>query len=358
MKITFLSFYSGHNQRGAEVVISELAERLSRDNQVQVFQSGKQTPQHSKVKRYVIPSTSDFGPRRSNLSLSRRLFLNHESRLISKFAQKVFSQIGPTDIIVPIDGGWEAFLTRLWAWKTYSKVVITGHSGKGWDDRINLLTHPDAFVALTESQKIWATKNGFGTRIVKIPNGVDTVAFNPSVRPALINLPHPVILCVGALEKNKRPDLVIQAVSRLKRGSLLLVGDGEDKSDIVALGRKLLGSRFSQIVTDHHEIPRYYTAADLFTLPTVPWEPFGLVFLEAMACGRPVVAPGDEIRREIIGNAGIFVDPKDTTAYADALNKALTTSWGTKPRKQAEKFSWETVSAKYEDLFRSLVGNR
>ncbi len=97
-----------------------------------------------------------------------------------------------------------------------------------------------------------------------------------------------------------------------------------------------------------------YRSADLFTFSTVPWESFGIVLVEAMASGLPVVATDDPIRREIVGDAGLFVDPIDTDAYAAAIQKALDTDWGNKPRLQAEKFSWDKIAKQYETLFNSL----
>jgi len=73
-----------------------------------------------------------------------------------------------------------------------------------------------------------------------------------------------------------------------------------------------------------------------------------------MASGLPVVAADDPIRREIVGDAGIFVDPTDTDAYAKAIKEALGKNWGDVPRKQAEKFSWDEIALKYERLLKSL----
>jgi glycosyltransferase involved in cell wall biosynthesis len=274
---------------------------------------------------------------------------------VKAFSFKAIKKIGNADIIIPTDSGWESILTRFWAWRNNARVVIIGHSGKGWDDRINLLTRPDVFVTLSDFQAKWARKNAFGVRVTKIPNGIDLDRFNPGVKPISIDLPRPIVLCVGALEPNKRVDLTIRAVARMKKGSLLAIGDGQSREEIIQLGNRLLPGRFRQLRTSYADMPRYYTATDVFTLPTVWWEPFGLVYLEAMACGLPVVAPNDPIRREIVGNGGLFVDPINTDAYARALLRALSMDWGQSPLFQAQKFSWDRVASQYEDLFRSII---
>ena len=101
-------------------------------------------------------------------------------------------------------------------------------------------------------------------------------------------------------------------------------------------------------------MPAVYAAADLFTFPTVPYESFGIALVEAMASGLPVVATDDPIRREIVGVAGLFVDPADTGAYAAALQKALKINWSKKPRIRAQQYSWSKIASDYDRLFRKL----
>jgi glycosyltransferase involved in cell wall biosynthesis len=102
-------------------------------------------------------------------------------------------------------------------------------------------------------------------------------------------------------------------------------------------------------------MPEVYRSADVFTLPSASSEAFGNVLVEAMATNLPVVATNDPIRHEIVGEAGILIDPENTEEYAAALQKALEINWGEKSRKQAEKFSWDKIALKYEELFLSLT---
>jgi len=73
-----------------------------------------------------------------------------------------------------------------------------------------------------------------------------------------------------------------------------------------------------------------------------------------MATNLPVVATNDQIRQEIVGDAGILVDPTNVQEYSLSLRKALETKWGDKPRKQAEKFSWDKIAEEYENLFQNI----
>lgn len=318
MKIAILSFYSGKVSRGVETYVAELAGRLKKNHVVTVFSGGS-------------------------------------SPSIESFTFNTLKKLDPaTQVVLATNGGWQSFFCRLWCWQHRASLLIPGQSGPGWDDRLNLLCRPDWFVALTNYQAAWAKRNGFGVKVVVIPNGVDLKKFQSSTAPKEIDLPKPLVLCVAALERAKRLDLVVKAVSQLEKASLLLVGQGSQEDNLQKLGDNLLSGRFRIRSFLHDAMPGVYAAADIFTYPTVPWESFGIVVLEALATGLPVVATDDPIRREIVGQAGLFLDPTNTDEYAAKLKEALSTNWGDKPRRQAEKFSWDAIAEKYEELFKSL----
>jgi glycosyltransferase involved in cell wall biosynthesis len=69
-----------------------------------------------------------------------------------------------------------------------------------------------------------------------------------------------------------------------------------------------------------------------------------------MAAGLPVVATDDENRRAIIGDAGIFVDPTDIQAYANAIKQALETDFDNKPIIQAAHYSWDQIIVQYQEV--------
>lgn len=309
MKIAFLNKYQNKVSRGAETFVYELSKRLSKNHTVDVI--------------------SD---------------INYLSLLGKKY-----------DVIIPTNGRFQVVIIRKIAWLTGAKVIVSGQSGIGWDDKVNLLSFPNVFVALTDKAKKWARKFNRFVRVEKIPNGVDIEKFNPEVESYKTGLKKPVVLAVGAFTGQKRLDLVIKAVSRLRDVSLLLVGSGGDlKEELESEGKKLLGDRFQILSIPFDKMPGVYKVASVFTLPSASSEAFGNVLVEAMATNLPVVATDDEQRQEIVGEAGILVNPTDTDVYANALQKALDTNWGNRPRKQAEKFSWDEIALKYEMLFKSL----
>jgi glycosyltransferase involved in cell wall biosynthesis len=281
--------------------------------------------------------------------LAKRLSQKHEVDILTRINwQKKY------DVVIPTNGRVQVFLTRLFTWFTGAKMVVSGQSGMGWDDRLNLYSMPNTFVALSSKALDWAKKVNPLVKSFNIPNGVDLQRFkNIDLR---LKNKTKVVLAVGAFTEQKRHELVIKAVSKLKNVKLIIAGgEGELKEQIYDLGIKNLGKdRFEMIETTNDKMPAIYNRADVFTLASRPSESFGIVLVEALASNLPVVATDDPIRKEIVGDAGLFVDPTDTDAYAKALDKALNANWGVKPRKQAEKFDWDSIAKQYEELFNTL----
>lgn len=338
MKILFLSYYSKNLERGAEVFVKELSLRLGKKHEVEVLSGGARRP----LARWPI---------------LWRFFVDPAGLAVLWFTLKNLPTVfkGKFDVVVPINGGWQPALMRFVTWLSGAKVVISGHSGKGWDDRNNLWSFPDAFVALSSFLSSWAKRANPFVRVEYIPNGVDVETFKPQGQKINPRSEGPIILCVGALTDEKRIELAIRAVAKLKGGSLLIAGDGPQKDRLEKMGRELLGDKFLITQFPYSKMPQVYRSADLFTLPSPWFRSFEIVLLEAMASNLPVVANNDPIRKEIVGPAGLLVDPEDSKEYAKALEKALSRNWGDKPRRQAEKFSWNKIAREYEKLFESLV---
>lgn len=312
MKIVFLNRYQNKVERGAEIFVSELTKRLSQNHTVDIFSDKR------------ADSIKDV-------------------------------LAGRYDVVIPINGRLQSlkvFLARLIGGY---KVLITGHSGKGWDDIWNIaIAKPDVFVAITDSLANWARQWAWGSKVIKIPNGIDLTKFSPKGGKISLDLPRPIILSVGALVWYKHHEKVINAVSKIGRGSLLIVGEGPEKFVLKNLAEEKLQGRFMITQFKNDEMPKIYRSCDLFTLPSWDREAFGIVYLEALASGLGVVAPDDQSRKEIVGDGGLLVDVNDSLRYSQVLKQALMIDWSKKARNQAKRFSWETVAKQYEGVFLSI----
>jgi glycosyltransferase involved in cell wall biosynthesis len=159
-------------------------------------------------------------------------------------------------------------------------------------------------------------------RVEVIDCGVDLERFAPAdAETARAELGwHPQgtgFLCAGSLTERKNVLRLARAFARHGEGSLAFVGDG-------ALRPALEGRAGVRMIdpVPHSAIPRWYHAADVVCQPSLV-EPFGLVTLEAMACGRSVVATSIGGPPEFVSpEAGVLVDPEDDDALAAALATA------------------------------------
>jgi glycosyltransferase involved in cell wall biosynthesis len=173
-------------------------------------------------------------------------------------------------------------------------------------------------------------------KVVAIHNGVEET-FRPVTDPAALaavraryGLPERYILAVGNLQPRKNLRRLIEAfaVLRAARGDdcrLVLVGQPfwrhEELGRVVAahgLGEAVIATGY----VPAGDLPAIYSAATLFAYPSL-YEGFGLPPLEAMACGTPVVASDTSSLPEVVGDAGLLVDPLDTVALARVLASVL-----------------------------------
>jgi glycosyltransferase involved in cell wall biosynthesis len=239
-------------------------------------------------------------------------------------------------------------------------ILFTEHCGLLGNGRFlkrNLRFQPDRLVVFSETTAGIARTLNPKQLVSIIPNGVDLDRFTLDGDRINFSLTRPVVLCVASLNRNnhKRVELAMQAVARLPQASLLVCGDGPDKDYFQALGDQLLGSeRFAIRTFPFEQMPEVYRSADVFTLPSAN-EPFGLVYLEAMASGLPVVATNDEMRRYIIADGGILCDVTNPITYADALTQVLNKAWGMRTRQNALRFSWDTLALHYRDVILETI---
>lgn len=371
MKISFLNIYGGKISRGAEIAVHEIAKRLNQFHSVTVFQC--QTIKNVPYTIYSIPHLPIITTEVSHnviFKLLKKFYLDPYSLLVFIFTLCCLPTLlkEKYDILIPINGFWQIIICKIIGLVRGSKVVVLGYAGIGTDDYVNLKLNPSAFFAMTKVAAKWAETVNNHIPIKILPGGVDTTIFHPKVVAKKVPLEPPIVLTVAALQPYKQVDLVIKAAAKLSHVSLVVAGNGILKKEIENLGKKLLPGRFLRVDIDYKNLPSLYTACNIFTLPSIhphsslfykltgtkPQEAFGIVYLEAMACGLPIVAPDDDLRREIIGNAGIFADCTDIDQYAYALKKALSCKWNDILTKQAKKFAWEKIVANFSKDLESI----
>jgi phosphatidylinositol alpha-mannosyltransferase len=203
-----------------------------------------------------------------------------------------------------------------------------------------------------------------------IPNGVDLDCFSPNVSPidkfcdGKLN-----ILFVGRLEKRKGLQYLLEAFAQVKQEipncRLIVVGPGTRLRH--KYEKQVARSGLKDVVfigfVDYNELPRYYKTADVFCAPATGRESFGIILLEAMAVGKPIVASNIEGYASVIDNGvdGLLVPPADAGALAQTLisllnDGALCQEMGVKGKAKALEHSWEYIARDVLDYYARVLG--
>jgi D-inositol-3-phosphate glycosyltransferase len=183
-----------------------------------------------------------------------------------------------------------------------------------------------------------------------------------------------LLLFVGRLERLKGVEIAIRALALLRdrdHDDLRLIVLGEDSRDGDESEKERLKAVASALgVRDrvdflgsvaHHELPFFYAAADALVMPSYS-ESFGLVALEAQACGRPVVASGVSGLRSVVRDevSGYLIDGDDPAVYAERIGRLLADpelaqQMGRRGRLLAQRFSWTRTADRLEGLFENVI---
>jgi glycosyltransferase involved in cell wall biosynthesis len=207
--------------------------------------------------------------------------------------------------------------------------------------------------------------------------GIDTSFFSPRLGRGA-KRPPPVIGYVGRISESKGLDFLLAAVGAMRSDTpviLKIAGTGAGnpadeaferycRQRVAELGIESSVSFLGQV--PRSSLPDFYRNCDLFCLPSL-WEPLGMVYLEAMACGCPVVAMNSGGPRELIAPpAGVLVDPRTHTQFVADLALALRDLIADANKRRAmgaaardyviENYTWGVVGEKMARVYAELTG--
>ncbi|NTZ43947.1 glycosyltransferase family 4 protein [Altererythrobacter sp. SALINAS58] len=355
MKLLFALPGFHRYDRGAEVALLSVATELARSgDEVVVAGSGEPRP-NTPYQFHRVPSVRrerfellpKFPPLRTetawedatfaaNLMIRERL-TGYDATITCSFpftqwALRAKSPRRAAHVFVTQNGDWPAFTNS------------SEYRSFGCDGLV--CTNPD-----------YLTRNEANWRCALIPNGVDTDRFQPGAPcGARFGFPDdmPVVLMVSALIESKRVLEGIRAAAKLDNVFLAVAGDGPLRDEARELAASLLPGRYKQLTLSAHEMPELYRSADAF-LHLSLLESFGNVFLEAWACGLPVVAHESDRLRWILGSGQFLCDTEDEKQLVEHLRSAIAAGKSA-PSAGIEQFTWPSIAAQYRAFIGGIVG--
>jgi len=250
-----------------------------------------------------------------------------------------------------------------------SKVVGTFHAARGGSDFTYRVAKTflkrvhkrlGCLIAVSEAARDYASDFFPGEYLI-IPNGVNTRIFKPSREKPEGYPAGKTVLFVGRNEKRKGVEILINAF-RIVTGevdcSLVIVGPGFGSEFLRKLDSTLRRRVFLFGEVKNEELPKFFSAAQVVCAPALGAESFGIVLVEAMACGTPVVAsniPGYTAVVEKTGG-GITFKSGDSADLANVLiqilsDESMRLSLSEKAIKGAGLYSWKTIADKIEACY-------
>ncbi|MFM9978670.1 MAG: glycosyltransferase family 4 protein [Sphingomonadaceae bacterium] len=241
---------------------------------------------------------------------------------------------GPAHVFVTQNGDWPAFSNQ-------SEFRFFGCDGL-------VCINPDYYA-----------RNKDRWRAALIPNGIDPARFciGDSERAAFGLPPHgPIVLMVSACIETKRVEDGIRAIAGLPDAHLVVAGDGPLRDRVQALADTVLPGRFTRLTAPAERMPALYRSADVF-LHMSKEESFGNVYIEAMACGLPVVGHDSPRLRWIVGDDEYLADTTDIAATSARIADALKNGRANRDRRieKAAAFAWPHLAAQYRAFFETVL---
>lgn len=279
------------------------------------------------------------------------------------------------------DGFAAALLGRV----LHRPVVVTLH---GSDITVNLerylwrrlslwgLSRANRVIAVSQAlrRKVVDKYGAEGSGVTVIPNGVDVSRFVPipavEARDALrLDTQRPIVLYVGAIKRSKGVDYLLRAARRLaetheRRPRFFFLGAGDHEREAKLLADEL-GLRESVVFVGNRpntEIPLWMNACDVLVLPSLS-EGFGVVLIEAMACGKPVIATRCGGPEEIVNpDTGILVPPRDEVALSAALDDVLSRKRAFDPQRirqhAIDNYAYNRIAPRIMEVYRQTLPGR
>lgn len=359
MNIAFISdVVYPYVKGGAEKRIYEMGKRLAADDEVHIFgvkwwQGDKDIDIEGMHVHGICKPLSLYAGRRRSFreamrfagSLAKLSTYNidiidcNQFPYVHCFPSKLISRINRIPLVIT----WHEFWGNYW----YQYLGTLGYFGKLTEAAV--LQLPDKIIAVSGTTK--EILDHYKKNSVLVPNGVD-IAFIDSVVPAEVSVD---ALFVGRLISEKNVDLVIRALPA--HSTLCIVGDGPEKERLLRLSRKVSARVCFASGLSYEQLISVMKASNSLVLPSIR-EGFGIVALEALACGTPVITSNAKrnAAKELVshGENGFLVSAA-VNEIKSALSAVDKQRMSNAAKASAAAFDWNVLSAKLRTVYESLT---
>ncbi|MGQ0649108.1 MAG: glycosyltransferase family 4 protein [Gemmatimonadaceae bacterium] len=366
MRIVQISPYSWDAPGGVQVHIGQLSHHLrERGHDVLVLAPGDQPGFREGARIVGRPY-----PVHVNGSVARLCFSRRSSHVIHK-ALEVF-----TPDVIHVHDPLTPSTAMLGVIHRTAPVVATFHSyfaRDHFEGRVYTAIAPllrpvwkrvDRRLAVSAAARHSVCSRMGDAAVEIVPNGADVEVF-ASARPAELP-PGRRLLFVGRLEPRKGFPVAVRAFARLAPAypdlQLVVVGDGEQRGAVDELPSELRSRVYMMGRVAYEALPTFHQAADIFVSPATGSESFGIVLVEAMAAGLPLVASDIAGYREVARHEqeGLLVRPSDPEALAAGVRRlldspGLATALGSAGTARSRMFAWDSIIDRLETVYDSLV---
>jgi glycosyltransferase involved in cell wall biosynthesis len=213
-----------------------------------------------------------------------------------------------------------------------------------------LATHADHVTTVSEFVKRWAINTlDIGEPITVIPNGIDLDLYKPIEHPS-----ERTFVFVGRLVEQKYPEQVLRLAQEQPDATFKICGSGPLENRIASAAQSLPNVELIPELT-HEELAELYADATA-TLCPYKREGFGMVAIESMACGTPVIGLDSGNFPSLIneGHNGLLCDSLDLDEWVAALEHIQTERENFEPRECVKRYSWDVISKQYQELYNNI----
>jgi alpha-maltose-1-phosphate synthase len=353
--------YPPHVYGGAGVVMEHLSRALARRSSVEVrcFGDNEQTGPQLTVHGYSPWERLAGGPEAAYAPALEALSVG-----LAMARDPVRADVVHTHT-------WYVGLGGMLVQAIHGLPLGTGYLVSSWAERL-AVERADRVIAVSAQMRadILANFRVDPDRVVVIHNGVDTRAFARTDRREALDghrVREPYALFVGRISEQKGIFQLLEAARQLPESvQLVLCASSPDTPELLARLREAVNGRpqihWINAMLPVEEVVQLYSHAAVFVCPSI-YEPFGIINLEAMACGTPVVASRVGGIPEVVvdGETGWLVEPGDPVALAQALRGALADPararrMGEAGRSRVEAhFSWDRIAELTIDVYRQAI---